>query len=118
MRAGDLRRRVTIQTRDTSRDTYGQQVTTWTDYMTGVPAAIEPLSGRELVAAQAVFTEVTHLVRVRYSDMLSDPKKVAAMRVVYQNGGTTRNFNIGASENVEERNREMHLFTSEGVNNG
>jgi SPP1 family predicted phage head-tail adaptor len=118
MRAGSLRRRVSIQTRDTSRDAYGQRVTTWTDFMTGVPADIEPLAGRSLVAAQAVYMEVTHLVHVRYADILSDPQKVSTMRVVYRNGGTTRYFNIGAAVNVEERNREIDLYTSEGTNLG
>lgn len=118
MRSGTLRRRVTLQTRDTVKDEYGQQVTSWTDYMAGVPADIEPLSGRELVAAQSIFAEVSHVVHVRYMTMLADPTKVAAMRIVYGNGGVTRYFNIGAAINVEERNKEIQLFTSEGANLG
>lgn len=118
MRAGDLRRRITLQTRDTTRDSYGQQVTTWTDFMTGVPADIQSLAGRELLAAQATYSEATHLIVIRYMTLLSDPVKVAAMRAVYGNGGTTRYFNIGACQNIDERNKEMHLFVSEGLNQG
>jgi len=99
-------------------DGLGRQSTSWNDFMTGVPADIQSLSGRELVAAQAVHTEVTHLIVVRYVALLSNPIQVATMRVVYGSGGTTRYFNIGAAINVDEMNREMHLYVSEGLNNG
>ena len=118
MRAGDLRRRVTIQTRDTTQDAYGQQVTTWTDYLTGVPADIQALSGRELLAAQAMVAEVSHQITVRYTSLLADPIKVAAMRVVYVNASVTRYFNISAAMNVDERNKQIDLLCSEGLNNG
>jgi SPP1 family predicted phage head-tail adaptor len=118
MRAGDLRRRVTIQTRDTAQDAYGGQVVTWTDYLTGVPADVQALSGRELFAAQTMVTEVTHLITIRYTSLLADPKAVAAMRVVYVNGSVTRYFNISAVTNIDERNKQIDLMCSEGLNNG
>lgn len=118
MRAGDLRRRIALQTRDSTQDDYGMQVLEWTDYMSNVPADIQSLSGRELVAAKAVYTEVTHIIVVRYMVMLADPLKVAAMRVVYGNGSVTRYFNIGVVVNVDERNKEIHLYAAEGLKNG
>lgn len=118
MRAGALRRRIALQVRDTSKDDYGQQVATWTDYMTGVPAEIEPLSGRALEAARVMQSEVSHLITVRYTPMLANPLKIATMRAVYANGGTTRYFDIGAAINVEERNKEIRIYASEGLSLG
>jgi len=113
MRAGDLRRRVTLQSRSTTQDAYGGQVNTWSDLVV-MWADIAALTGRELEAAKAVQTEVTHHVTVRYQSIFADPKAVAAMRIVYNN----RYFNIHACLNVDERNREINLLCSEGMNEG
>lgn len=118
MRAGALRRRIALQKRSTARDGYGQQSSVWTDYMTAVPADIQSLAGQARVAAQAVYAEVTHLIEIRYSDLLSDPVFVATLRAVYLNGGTTRSFDIGASINVDEKNREIRLYVKEGLSLG
>src|SRR5262245_20298478 len=102
MRGGILNRRVTLQQRiaPTSSDEYGQRSENWADYMTGVPAGVRPLSGRALEVARSVYSEVSHIIEIRYSDRFSDPAFVATLRAVYQNGGTTRYFNIGAAVNV------------------
>lgn len=118
MRIGDLRRRITFQQRATSKDTFGQQVVSWSDYLASVPAEISALSGRELLAAQAVNAEVTHELRVRYSSLLADPVKVAALRAVYVNDGVTRYFNLSAPRIIDERNREIVIQASEGLNQG
>lgn len=117
MRAGDLRRRITIQLKGTAADTFGQASTSWTDFLT-CWAAISPLSGRELVTAQAINAEITHQISIRYLESLANPMQVAAMRIVYQNGGVTRYFNVLSSQNVDERNRELLLSASEGLNLG
>lgn len=114
MRAGDLRRRVRVQTRATSQDSFGQQVTTWSDLLSSVPADIQPMTGRELIAAQATNTEITHQIELRYHTALSNPVAVAAMRVLYG----SRVFEIRASMNVDERNRQITLLASEGANQG
>lgn len=118
MRIGDLRRRVDIQQRDLSRDSFGQQVTTWTNALTGVPCEVRVLSGRELMAAAAINAEVTHEIRLRYHSLLADPVKVASYRAVYVNDGVTRYFNLSAPTNTEERNRELIIQASEGLNQG
>jgi len=109
MRAGELRRRVTIQQRTTTLDTYGGQSTAWTDFAKNVPCSISPLNGRELMAAQAVNSEVSHTISMRYLAGLT-----AAMRILYG----TRVFNIQGVINVDERNREMTVLASEGLNDG
>ena len=118
VRAGDLNRKVLIQSQVGTQDTFGQQSLTWVDYLGNVPAQIAPLSGNELVKAQAVNSSVTHQIIVRYSALLADPIKVASMRIVYVNAGVTRYFNISSSMNIDERNRVIHIMAAEGVNKG
>ena len=109
MRAGELRRRVSIQQRDATQDTFGQQATSWTDLYTNVPVAIQALSGRELLAAQAVNSEVSHNINLRYLAGIT-----ANMRILYG----TRIFNITAVMNIDERNKELMLQAAEGLNDG
>lgn len=113
MQAGLLRKRVLFQTRSTTADTFGGQSTAWVDAFT-VSAEVAPLSGRELLSAQAVQSEVSHQITARYRPEFSDPKAVARMRAFY-NG---RYFNIHASINLDERNRQVTLSASEGLNDG
>lgn len=108
MRAGLLRHRVTIQSRGTGQDDYGGQVTTWTDLAT-VDAEVKPLSGKELVAAQAVQSVVTHQVCMRYRADVT-----AQTRLLYRG----RILNILAAPSVDERDRELQLICSEGLTNG
>jgi len=112
-RAGDLRHRIRIQQRATTIDSAGGQSVVWTD-VAAVKAAIEPLSGRELLAAQAVRSAISHTITVRWQALFADPQAAAALRVVYG----TRIFNIEAALNVDERNRLVHMSAQEGLNNG
>ena len=113
MQAGRLRHSVTIQQRTATVDGYGQQSTAWTDVITAL-AAIEPLSGRELFAAQAVQSEVSHRVTIRYRSELDVPRTGAALRVAFG----SRVFDVHAVLNMGERDREMHILCSEGLTNG
>lgn len=113
MRAGDLRHRVTFQKRGSSTDTFGAQSTTWADVAT-VWADISPLSGRELLAAQALNVEISHKVTIRYQQQFAGPKAVAAMRILYGD----RIFNIHASLDVDERHKTVELSCAEGLTNG
>lgn len=65
MRGTHYRERVTIQT-PTHTTTDGEIATTWSD-TADVRAAIEPLSGRELWAAQQAQAQTSYRVRLRYS---------------------------------------------------
>jgi len=109
MRASDLRHRITIQRRTTTQDDTGAPTQTWVDFATNVPAAIRPLSSRELMAAQAVQSETSHEITMRYL-----PGVVASMRAVF-NG---RYFNLARPLNVDERNFELIIPATEGLNDG
>ena len=113
LRAGALGQRITLQQRSMAQDATGGQLATWSDVAT-VWAEVTPLSGRELIAAQAVASETSHQITMRWQPAFADPKAVAAMRVV-MNG---RHFNINASINEDERNHTLTLLVAEGVNDG
>ena len=113
MMAGKFRKSVKFQARGTSVDSYGQQVTTWTDAFS-TRANIEPLSAREQFAAQAVHSEISHRIIVRYRPQLAIPTAVAAMRVLYG----TRVFNLVGALNIDERHAIEEISATEGLNDG
>lgn len=107
MRAGTLRHRVTIQQKSVTRDSYGAEVVTWTDLDT-VWAAVEPLSGREYLAALQTQAEVTTRIRLRYrSDLVVEPE----MRVTWD--GHT--YDVLAAIETQARRREVQLMCREAV---
>jgi SPP1 family predicted phage head-tail adaptor len=81
MRAGLLRHRVYIEALTSTLDSDGATVEEWADAFGGVAlsAEIAPLSGRELISAAALQSEVTTRIRIRYR-----PGVLPAMRVVHR----------------------------------
>ena len=113
MTIGAMRQRIVFQARGVSVDSFGQQVTTWTDAF-GIWASIEPVSARELFAAQAVQSEVSHRITVRYRAEFANQAGVAAMRAVSE----VRIFNIHGAVDTDGRRRWVELRVTEGLNNG
>ena len=113
MQAGKLSHVVTVQTRSSTVDSVGQQSTTWSDLFTD-RADIRPMSGRELSAAQAVQSEVTTRITMRYRPEWSVGKTTAAYRVRYG----TRTFDVHAVIDVGMANRTIEIMSSEGLTNG
>lgn len=112
--AGILDKYVTIQSRSTSIDAIGGQSVTWAD-VKSIMVGIRPLYGRELVAAQAYSSEVSHLIRARYDPTLwANPKVAATYRIVYRG----RYFNINAMRNVDEGDAEIAIYATEGLSDG
>ena len=110
MHIGKLRHLVSIERRVESLDDVGDAVPKWVQE-TRVWGAVEPLSGRELVAAQQIHAEATTRVRLRHR---FDGNPREKWRVVHRE----RRYNIKASMNVETRDRETILLCSDGVNDG
>lgn len=108
MRAGRLRRRVVIEQVLETIDAEGQPVKTWSTFTT-VQAAVEPMSGREFFDNQQINDETTTRITIRYI-----PGVTAKMRVVYD----SKYYNIRAILNVGERDRELRLMCTDGVNLG
>lgn len=103
MRTGTLRHRVELQERVDTQDGTGQAVPTWRTYAT-VWAAIEPLSGRELIAAKQAQSQATTKMRLRFVDGVGTTD-----RAVFG----SRTYAINSVINPDERNRELHLMCTE-----
>lgn len=114
MRAGQLRRRVVLQQRSPAQDaTFGQQSLTWVTLAT-IYASIEPMAGAQLERARSIYNETSHEVTVRWQALFEDIRQVGTYRLVYAG----RYFDVGASLNRDERNREVTLLCREGLNEG
>jgi SPP1 family predicted phage head-tail adaptor len=108
VRAGDLSRRILLEQRNETVDTFGQRSNTWTKAL-DTWASIRPLSGHELLSAQAINAETTHEVVIRYREDVT-----SAMRVVYQG----RYFNVQSVLDADMKHRKLTLLCSEGLNAG
>jgi SPP1 family predicted phage head-tail adaptor len=107
MRAGKLRHHVTLQRAEFSQDPVTGEVTpSWVE-VAKVWAAIEPLSGREFIAAAASQSEVTARVVIRYR-----PGVTSAMRLLHRG----KLYNIqGVLADVDSGLDYLTLPCSEGV---
>lgn len=85
MDPGKLRHRITIQRKEqTQNPNTGAMTTTWATVAT-VWAAVEPLSAREFIAAQAVQSDVSVRITMRYRTGIT-----SAMRLLHD--GKTYNI--------------------------
>lgn len=109
MQAGKLRHLVTLQTATLTKDGRGQDIETWANTVTDCPAEVVKLSGRELERAIQTSAEATWKVRIRHMDGLSTD-----MRIAY-NG---RTFEILDINNIDERDREIHILVKEHAATG
>lgn len=109
--AGKLRHRVSIQQKKISQNPVSGELTeTWVDVWTNVPASIEALSAREYIAAQAVQSQVSARITIRFR-----PGITAAMRILH-NGQI---YNIqGVLPDPDSGRSWLTLPCSEGVNDG
>lgn len=109
MRSGELKHYVEFQTRAITQTAYLDQDTTWTttfeDWI-----KIEPLSSRDLIAAQAINAAVTHKVTMRFRAGIT-----VAMRILYG----SRIFDIRTPpRNTREQSRMMEFECEEGLTSG
>lgn len=108
MYIGGLRRKITFQQQDETVDGKGSVVPNWTDYYT-CRAAIEPLQGRELMAAMQIQANISHRVSIRWpgASIMLSPK----MRIVRG----ARYFDVQAVLDLNESQREMQILCLERV---
>ena len=112
MRAGRLRHFVTFESPTVEVESTGEQTETWVEAFDGVqfPAAIMPLSGRELLAAQQVHAEVTTRILLQHI-----PGILPEMRVVHR--GTHYNIRAIIPDDTT-LDRHVTLACTSGVNDG
>ena len=107
---GKLRHRVTLQRNDETQDTdTGAMLQAWVDVAT-VLASVEPLSGREFVAAQAVQSNVSVRIVVRYRAGITP-----AMRLIH--AGQIHNI-AGVLPDQDSGREYLTLMCGQGENNG
>jgi len=104
MKAGKLRRRVTLQSVATSSNGVGGKTSAAPTTVATVWASVEPLSGGELLRAQQMQSNLSHRVTIRHRSGVT-PR----MRVAYQG----RRFEIAAVIDPEERHERLVLLCSE-----
>lgn len=101
MQAGKLNQQIVIQSYTPTRNSIGEElIKTWSTVAT-VWASVDPLSGRELLAARDIRAEVTTRIRIRYRTGLT-PK----MRIVH--GSST--YEISEVVNRTTANRDLELL--------
>ena len=112
MRGGKLRHLVAFESPVVTVDSNGESAEEWVAAFSGqqISAAIEPLSGRELVAAQQVHSRVTTRIIVRYR-----PGILPEMRVSHR--GTRYNIEAVVPD-AESGYRHATLLCYSGTNDG
>lgn len=110
MLANRLRHSITIEQPSHTQDPdTGEMLTGWAVYAQDVRAAIQPLSAREFIAAQAGQVEIDTRITIRYRDV------TPAMRVVHRG----RVYNIkGVLTDPKSGLEYVTLACSSGVNAG
>lgn len=108
MQAGLLRKRLIIQKRSTTQDSYGQPLTSWTDVAI-VWGEVVPTSGNENQSADALQSSENFIVTIRYRAGIT-----AKMRIKYGN----RLFDIQSVLDENERHRTINLSCVEGLSDG
>lgn len=98
--AGRLRHRIEIQNYEMTQDDWGQPIYTWTHWA-DVWASVEPLQGREFLAAMALQSQTTVRIRMRYR-----PGVTSQMRVLW--GG--RIYGIESVIEPQSRRHALQLM--------
>lgn len=108
--AGKLRHKVVLQSFTTTVDmTTGDRVQAWVD-VGAIWSAVEPLSGREYIAAAATQSKVAARITIRYRAGVT-----ATQRIVHG----AKVYNIEAVLADKASGREyLSLLCSEGVGDG
>lgn len=106
------RHRIRIERKVTERSSSGAMVDSWVTFAEKVPADIKGLSGRELMAGQAIRPEITTSILIRWMQGIEP-----SMRVVHPDDGD-RVYQIDATIPDPTLRREIRLLCSSGVNQG
>ena len=112
MRAGDLRHPIAIQQltelRDPSTGEFGEPV--W-QLFANTWASVEPLSAKDLIAAQAAQSEATGRMVIRYR-----PGVLPTMRIIYR--GEVYSIEGPPLEDDKSGREYLTLLVSKGVKDG
>lgn len=111
MKAGSLRHRIQIEERVVALDSDGERTEDWDDvFGMLIPAEINPLSGRELVAAAAVHSKVSTRIRIRYRPGVTANQRAVHRGTYYSIEAVTPDQKSGV--------RYLTLHCTDGTNEG
>lgn len=105
VRSGDMRHRITLQTRSATQSADGEQLLAWSDFATRW-ASIQRATGKEVFAAAQVNGRIPTVFRIRYLAGLS-----SAMRLVFDN----KVYDIQPPVDVDGRREELIITAFERV---
>jgi SPP1 family predicted phage head-tail adaptor len=112
MRAGKLRQRITFQALGLTQDPVtGEQVEGWTTVWEKVPASVEPLSARDLIAAQAGQSEASGRMVIRYR-----PRVLPTMRILHR--GDVYNIQGPPLPDPDSGLDYLTILVAKGLNDG
>jgi len=103
MRAGEMNKKITIQYAAKSKNSFKEEIITWTTLCT-IWCAIEPTTGSERYLQQERISETTARFKIRYRSDIDTTK-----RIKYGN----RYFDIISVINRDEANKELILMAKE-----
>ncbi|MFZ6726166.1 phage head closure protein [Undibacterium sp. MH2W] len=108
-----MKKRVILQQQNSVDGTAGNPTTVWST-ISPIWAEIEGLTAQQRMVSEAIHTQVSHKITVRYRSEFKNPVAVMSMRIVYG----ARIFNIQGMINFDERNQMVELSANEGMNDG
>lgn len=108
MTVGSLRRQIIVEQRVAGSDALGQALDSWTTVCTCY-ADIQPQTGREILAGEAMVSSVSSVITIRYRTNVN-----AGMRARYAG----RVFNIEAVIDLDTQHRWTQMVCTEGMNQG
>lgn len=112
MRAGDLRHRITFQALGPAQDPVtGEEIEGWATVWEKVPASVEPLSARDLIAAQAGQSEASGRMVIRYR-----PGVLPTMRILHR--GDVYNIQGPPLPDPDSGLEYLTILVAKGVNDG
>ena len=111
MRSGRLRNKITFQQKATTPDGYGGQAVTWQEVATR-RAEIQPINGKEFIAAMGEQAESSAKITLRYDSALSGINP--DWRIIH---GTTV-YDIQHISNLRELNRELQIVAVAQIDGG
>lgn len=103
MNIGNLNKRIIIEKSTSTQNSYGEQVQTWTT-LRDCWAKVEPVQGKEYYTAKQTASELDIRFIIRYTTIDITPKS----KLRYNN----QEYNINSIINLDELNRELHLYCS------
>lgn len=108
MKVGKFDQRVTLHRRIEERNAIGETVITYQEAIL-TWAAVEPLSGRELFAAQQTQSEITTRIRIHWQRGVTERMRVAHV-TSWAEPRTTDIYDVLSVLDIRSAHRELHLL--------